>query len=158
MDIFRDMNINLQSVKDNLEQRVREDELGIPISSNNLLLNEKASNILKLAVLEARIYNTQQVEELHLLLAILHDHVKNGAQQVLENNNMKYDDVLSLLHAPHRTKIKDGIGLPDEDFEDEEESDPEAADARRQELQRRLDTLKQLIDARAEDYEDGAFC
>jgi len=122
MDIFRDMNINLQSVKDNLEQRVREDELGIPISSNNLLLNEKASNILKLAVLEARIYNTQQVEELHLLLAILHDHVKNGAQQVLENNNMKYDDVLSLLHAPHRTKIKDGIGLPDEDFEEEEDS------------------------------------
>ena len=79
MDIFRDLNINLQSVKSNLEQRVREDELSTPISSNNLLLNEKASNILKLAVLEARIDKTQQVEELHLLLAILHDHVKNGA-------------------------------------------------------------------------------
>ena len=88
MDIFRDLNINLQSVKSNLEQRVREDELSTPISSNNLLLNEKASNILKLAVLEARIDKTQQVEELHLLLAILHDHVKNGAQQVLENNNI----------------------------------------------------------------------
>ena len=45
-----------------------------------------------------------------------------------------------------------------EDFEEEEEPDPESADARRQELQRRLDTLKQLIDSRAEDYEDGAFC
>ena len=45
-----------------------------------------------------------------------------------------------------------------EDFEEEEEPDPESADARSQELQRRLDTLKQLIDARAEDYEDGAFC
>ena len=122
MDIFRDMNINLQSVKDNLEQRVREDELSTPISSNNLLLNEKASNILKLAVLEARIDKTQQVEELHLLLAILHDHVKNGAQQVLENNNMKYDDVLTLLHAPQHTQIKDGIGLPDEDFEEDEDS------------------------------------
>ena len=122
MDIFRDLNINLQSVKSNLEQRVREDELTTPISSNNLLLNEKASNILKLAVLEARIDKTQQVEELHLLLAILHDHVKNGAQQVLENNNMKYDDVLTLLHAPQHTQIKDGIGLPDEDFEEDEDS------------------------------------
>ena len=122
MDIFRDLNINLQSVKRNLEQRVREDELSTPISSNNLLLNEKASNILKLAVLEARIDKTQQVEELHLLLAILHDHVKNGAQQVLENNNMKYDDVLTLLHAPQHTQIKDGIGLPDEDFEEDEDS------------------------------------
>lgn len=122
MDIFRDLNINLQSVKSNLEQRVREDELSTPISSNNLLLNEKASNILKLAVLEARIDKTQQVEELHLLLAILHDHVKNGAQQVLENNNMKYDDVLTLLHAPQHTQIKDGIGLPDEDFEEDEDS------------------------------------
>ena len=45
-----------------------------------------------------------------------------------------------------------------EDFEEEEKPDPESADARSQELQRRLDTLKQLIDARAEDYEDGAFC
>ena len=73
-------------------------------------------------MLEARIDKTQQVEELHLLLAILHDHVKNGAQQVLENNNMKYDDVLTLLHAPQHTQIKDGIGLPDEDFEEDEDS------------------------------------
>ena len=55
IDVFRRLNINLQSVKIELEQKVRDDEIGMPIHTSDLVLNEKASNILKLAVLEARI-------------------------------------------------------------------------------------------------------
>ena len=55
IDLFHRLNLNLQSVKTELEQRVREDEIGVPIHTTDLVLNEKASNILKLAVLEARI-------------------------------------------------------------------------------------------------------
>ena len=101
---------------------MREDELGMPIHTSDLVLNEQASNILKLAVLEARIQRTDKVNEQHLLLAILHDQVKNGAKEVLEFNDMNYDDVLALLHAPQQTGISDGIGLPDEDYEEEEET------------------------------------
>ena len=82
-DVFRRLDINLSSVKTDLESRVREDEIGQPISTNELVLNEKASNILKLAVLEARIQRTTRVDEQHLLLAILHDQVDNGAKHVL---------------------------------------------------------------------------
>jgi ATPases with chaperone activity, ATP-binding subunit len=57
-DIFRRLDINLSSVKTDLESRVREDEIGMPINTSELVLNEKASNILKLAVLEARIQRT----------------------------------------------------------------------------------------------------
>jgi len=120
-DIFSRFNINLQSAKTELERKVRVDEIGMPIQASDLLLNEKANNILKLAVLEARIQRREQVEEQHLLLAILHDQVNNGAKEVLESNNMNYQDVLALLHAPQQTGISDGIGLPDEDFEEEEE-------------------------------------
>ena len=109
-------------VKTELETKVREDELGMPIHTSDLVLNEKASNILKLAVLEARIQRTDKVNEQHLLLAILHDQVKNGAKEVLEFNDMNYDDVLALLHAPQQTGVSDGIGLPDEDYEEEEET------------------------------------
>ena len=115
-DVFRRLDINLSSVKTDLESRVREDEVGQPISTNELVLNEKASNILKLAVLEARIQRTTRVDEQHLLLAILHDQVDNGAKHVLEMNNMNYEDTLTLL------SVKNGIGLPEEDYEEEETS------------------------------------
>ncbi len=122
IDIFHRLNLNLQSVKTELETKVREDELGMPIHTSDLVLNEKASNILKLAVLEARIQRIEKVNEQHLLLAILHDQVMNGAKEVLEFNDMNYDDVLALLHAPQQTGVSDGIGLPDEDYDEEEET------------------------------------
>ena len=114
--VLNRLNVNITSVKTELEQRVREDEIGMPINTSELVLNEKASNILKLAVLEARIQHTTRVDEQHLLLAILHDQVDNGAKHVLEMNNINYEDVMTLL------RVKDGIGLPDEDYEEEDES------------------------------------
>ena len=122
-DVFHRLAINTANVKTALESRVREDEIGMPINTNELVLNEKASNILKLAVLEARIQRTTRVDEQHLLLAILHDQVDNGAKIVLEMNNMNYEDTLALL------SVKNGIGLPDEDFEEEEE---QASNSQRQ--------------------------
>jgi ATP-dependent Clp protease ATP-binding subunit ClpC len=122
VDLFHRLNLNLQSVKTELEQRVRQDEIGIPIHTTDLVLNEKASNILKLAVLEARIQRTTKVDEQHLLLAILHDAVNNGAKQVLELNNMNYDDAMAMLYAPKNKEITNGIGLPDEEEEEFEET------------------------------------
>ena len=124
IDLFHRLNLNLQSVKTELEERVREDEIGMPIHTTDLVLNEKASNILKLAVLEARIQRTTKVDEQHLLLAILHDAVNNGAKQILELNNMNYEDAMAMLYAPKKNNITDGIGLPDEDEEDFEETTP----------------------------------
>ncbi|MBO6144590.1 MAG: ATP-dependent Clp protease ATP-binding subunit [Prevotella sp.] len=125
-DVFHRLDINLSSVKTELENRVREDELGMPITTSELVLNEKASNILKLAVLEARIQRSTRVDEQHLLLAILHDQVENGAKQVLELNNMNYEDALTLL------SVKNGIGLPEEDYEEEETDNTAAAGEKRQ--------------------------
>ena len=121
MNVFQRLGIDLQHLKTELEDRVRQDEIGMPIFTQQLVLNEKASNILKLAVLEARIQHTTRVEEQHLLLAILHDQTDTGAKQVLEMNNINYEDVLTLL------SVKNGIGLPDEDYEEEESSNASAS-------------------------------
>ena len=126
IDVFHRLNLNLQNIKTELENRVREDEINKPIYTHELVLNEKASNILKLAVLEARIQRTSKVDEQHLLLAILHDAVNNGAKQVLEINNMNYDDALAMLKAPLANGITNGIGLPDEDEEEYEETSSSA--------------------------------
>ena len=116
ISVFQRLDINLLSVKTELETRVREDEIGRPIYTQQLVLNDKASNILKLAVLEARLQRTTRVEEQHLLLAILHDQTETGAKQVLEMNNMNYEDALTLL------SVKNGIGLPEEDYEEEDDT------------------------------------
>ena len=124
-NIFHRLDVNLQSVKTELESRVREDELSEPIHTRDLVLNEKANNILKLAVLEARIQHTQLVDVEHLLLAILHDSVNNGAKEILEINNMTYEDTITYLKA-QAAPTRDGIGIPDEDEEDFEEGSANA--------------------------------
>ena len=116
--VFNRLKLNIQSVKTELEQKVRQDDITRPILTHELVLNEQASNILKLAVLEARIQRMTKVDEQHLLLAILHDQVDNGAKQILEFNNMNYEDVMTLLHTNQTTN---GIGLPEEDEEEYEE-------------------------------------
>ncbi len=121
LGLLKRMNVNADSVKAELEERVREDERTQPINTTELVLNDKASNILKLAVLEARVQHTQTVGVEHLLLAILHDQVDNGAKEVLEFNNVDYNDAITFLQKEARPTT-DGVGLPDED-EDEEEDD-----------------------------------
>ncbi|MBR3727084.1 MAG: ATP-dependent Clp protease ATP-binding subunit, partial [Prevotella sp.] len=124
-NVFQRLDVNLQSVKTELEMRVREDEINQPIHTRDLVLNENANNILKLAVLEARIQHTQLVDVEHLLLAILHDSVNNGAKQILEFNNMTYEDTITYLRA-QTASTQDGIGLSDENEEDYEENKSEA--------------------------------
>ena len=124
VDVFNRLRLNLQSVKTQLEQKVRRDQLEMPINTQELVLNERASNILKLAVLEARIQHMTKVDEQHLLLAILHDQTANGAKQILEYYNMNYEDVMSLMRSTTDNQntsfnTQNGIGLPD-DEEDEE--------------------------------------
>ena len=127
IDLFNRLELNLQTLKTELEMRVREDEISEPIHTTDLVLNEKASNVLKLAVLEARIQRATKINEQHLLLAILHDIANNGAKQVLEQNNMTYDDAMAILFAPKQTNVSNGIGLPDEEEEEFETTSGKSA-------------------------------
>ena len=120
--LFQRMNINLTDVKNELEDKVRQDVITEAIIDSELVLNEQASNILKLAVLEARIQHTQMVDVQHLILAILHDQVNNGAKEVLEGNHMTYEDTLTYLKTQKSSNAKpsDSFGMPDEEEEEEE--------------------------------------
>lgn len=119
LEIMVRLNIDYKNIKTKLEDRVRNDDpLPYPAASE-LVLNERASNILKLSVLEARLQHMQKVDEQHLLLAILHDNANNGAKQVLEMNEIFYDDAKALLLNKQNKEIESALGLPEED-EDEE--------------------------------------
>ncbi len=120
IDLIKYHHCDIGTFKEALEKKVRENEFNQPIHTSELVLNEKASNILKLAVLEARLQRTQMVDVQHLILAILHDQVNNGAKEVLELNNMNYEDTLLFLRKPI-SPVKSGLELPDE-YEDDMES------------------------------------
>ena len=86
-------------VKKKLEQKVVD---YYPIENSidkEVNLNEKASNILKLAVLEARLQRKQKVDEHHLLLAMLHDSTNNGAKETMESANMNYNKAKNMLKS-----------------------------------------------------------
>jgi ATP-dependent Clp protease ATP-binding subunit ClpC len=124
-DLFNHLDINLQTLKSSLEQKVREYELSQPLLTSELVLNENASNILKLAVLEARTEHTQMVDVQHLFLAILHDQTDDGAREILEFNNMNYDDARLMLQQ--KNGVRDGLGFPDDEEDDEELSNQEGS-------------------------------
>lgn len=134
MSIFQRLNVDINHVKNDLETMVRENEINQPITHDELVLNERANSILKLAVLEARTQHTQTVDVQHLLLAILHDQVDNGAKQVLEDNNMNYEDTLTCLKAM-TSPTTNGIGLPDEDEYDEEPGSTQGSNGQHQDTQ-----------------------
>ena len=97
-------------VKKKLEQKVVD---YYPIENSidkEVNLNEKASNILKLAVLEARLQRKQKVDEHHLLLAMLHDSTNNGAKETMESANMNYNKAKNMLKSIEDNQ-NDGISI-----------------------------------------------
>lgn len=115
-DVLRQLNIKKEDIKTSLEMRVQENEDVLsPLHAQDLLLDEHASNILKLAVLEARLQHEEHVDQQHLLLAILHDKGNNGAKQILEERSVSYDNVLSMFTA---LKTNDALQLPEDEEED----------------------------------------
>lgn len=123
IDLLHRLNVDIPRIKDELEQRVRANTPAVSDNKNvvnDIILNDQASNILRLAVLEARIQQTSVVDTQHVLLAILHDQIDNGAKIVLEANHVDYEQVAKQLQKKPTT---DDIGLPDEDEEDFNEGD-----------------------------------
>ena len=112
-DILSQANIDMQSIKHDLEMQVRENDFTQPLNTQELVLNTQASNILKLAVLEARMQSTNTVEEQHLLLAILHDQANNGAKIILESNSISYEVGIFRKESPDQCALGDCRGKTD---------------------------------------------
>ena len=117
-DLFTRLHLNTNAIKQQLEERVRENNTGRMLLSSEMLLNDQANNILRLAVLEARLQRAQTVDIPHLFLAILHDNVDNGAKQVLEDNDVNYELAAAALQKKANNTV-DGVGMPDEDEDDD---------------------------------------
>ncbi len=124
--VFQKFNVSQEALKTQIEEKLqRTENVFPPVQSSELMLNENASNILKLAVLEARQQHQQTIDEHHLLLAILHDRTNNTAKQLLEERHIDYNNVLNLTKET-QPQPQNALQLPEED---EEEYDSTKANA-----------------------------
>ena len=114
--LFERLKIDESSVKRALESQVKTGDTDATQVDSEIVLDQQASNILRLAVLEARVLHEEIVEVQHLILAILHDHSDNGAKEILEKNKMEYVDVLTFIKAEdEKDKVPaDSLDVPNE--------------------------------------------
>lgn len=120
--ILTQMNIDTNKVKSDLENKVRLQDNAENMSGYSPELDEKASNILKLSVLEARLQHVQMVGLEHIILAILHDKTQNGAKEILETYGINYNNSVKSLTQSNNYSIggnvpQGGIGLSEEDLD-----------------------------------------
>ena len=108
--MMQSMNVDLKDMKQQLEQNVAAGN-NDHSTSDSIELSEQASNILKLAILQARLMATETVSEMHLLLAILHDPRNNGAKNILEERKITYDQVMEYSKKQADNITKNGIGM-----------------------------------------------
>ncbi len=118
-ELFNQWKVDIDSLKKEIEKKIQEQTTDTAVPVPDMLLNEQANNILKLAVLEARLQHAQTEDTPHLLLAILHDSSDNGAKKVLEDSGINYNNTVSMLQQC-TSQTKNGIGMADEDEMDED--------------------------------------
>ena len=157
-DFLTIMDIDMDNMKESLEEKIHQDDYERVLASSDLYLNEQASNILKLAVLEARVQHMQIVDEQHLLLAMLHDQTGNGVKRILEDNNMTYKDALAYFQKKE-SQTKDGIDFPEEDEEEDvvpTDSNDEKQTASQTKTTKKTGGKTPVIDAFATDLTQAA--
>lgn len=110
------LSVDLRGVKRDLEQALQagpqEEDNGL--TEQKLEMNESASRLLRLSVLEARLQRCEKVDTEHVLLAILKEN-SNMVTKILKDDNINYQTVLKQLS---RGNVM-GFGLNDDEDDDD---------------------------------------
>lgn len=114
-EFLKHLNINYTSLKETVEHRIIDEYRYESASDSEISLTEQASNILRLAVLEARLQHSHMVDVHHVLLAILHDKAHTAAKEILNDNNIKYEDMQNYLAQKTNSGPVDGLFMSDDD-------------------------------------------
>ena len=115
IEILFNLQINLQDIKNQLETIVKNNAENDTTYDENISFNDKASKVLKLCILEAKLLRNIAADSEHILLAIMK--VKdNTAFHVLESNGVTYEKIkLTLQPDTHA-----GLGFSEDEDEDED--------------------------------------
>ena len=121
VSILQSLYVDLKKLKLILEDELR-GQVVSPVRENffgsDKDLDKKASKVMKLSILEAKLLKSPEVDTEHVLLAIMKDN-ENKAAEILESQEVTYRKVMDRL-VPHKEEPKDGLDFGEED-EDEDD-------------------------------------
>ena len=121
VSILQSLYVDLKKLKLILEDELR-GQIASPVRENffgsDKDLDKKASKVMKLSILEAKLLKSPEVDTEHVLLAIMKDN-ENKAAEILESQEVTYRKVMDRL-VPHKEEPKDGLDFGEED-EDEDD-------------------------------------
>lgn len=121
VSILQSLYVDLKKLKLILENELR-GQVASPVRENffgsDKDLDKKASKVMKLSILEAKLLKSPEVDTEHVLLAIMKDN-ENKAAEILESQEVTYRKVMDRL-VPHKEEPKDGLDFGEED-EDEDD-------------------------------------
>ncbi|GHT80413.1 ATP-dependent Clp protease ClpC [Bacteroidia bacterium] len=98
IDVLNALNVNLKKLKQNIENKVRNDEPLAPDEAENLTLLKSAEQALKMQYQEARMLKSTTVDAVHLLLAIAKDKPTLGSK-ALEALDVDYEKLVAAING-----------------------------------------------------------
>ncbi|MDR2117969.1 MAG: ATP-dependent Clp protease ATP-binding subunit [Tannerellaceae bacterium] len=127
--ILHELNVSISDVKKNIEQDIRNIYNVEDVGDSNLAVSKTSERVLRMSLLEARMFKSEETGTEHLLLAILKEEF-NMAAKILSEAGVTYNSVYNQLAntldmhpldevCEEMEEISNGY-TDDEDEEDEE--------------------------------------
>ncbi|MGL4851038.1 MAG: ATP-dependent Clp protease ATP-binding subunit [Phocaeicola sp.] len=111
------LQLDLKELRTEVERRLHDAMEEVQILDHQINFDSKANRVLKLAILEAKLYKSETVDVEHLLLAMIR--LKdNFISQIMEEKGIDYDKMLDALRLKSDTRA--GFGFAEEDDDEEE--------------------------------------
>ncbi|MCH5175159.1 MAG: ATP-dependent Clp protease ATP-binding subunit [Prevotellaceae bacterium] len=107
--------VNIPNIKDVLEKSIRDE--GQTLLSTDIALNQKSTNVMRLAILEARLMKSEESDAEHVLLAIMKQN-DNLVARVLHDCDVTYEELYNSFTSQTATQPKNDIDYDEEDDED----------------------------------------
>ena len=124
--LLQELHTDLLTIKKKIESEIRNSSESDDMALNDIAINKKTERILRMSMLESRLFKSEETGTEHLLLAILKEDL-NIAAQILNDKGITYHSIFNKLvsllgmHDTEVDDVRDGY-TDDEDDNEEEES------------------------------------
>jgi ATP-dependent Clp protease ATP-binding subunit ClpC len=128
IQLLQDLDIDIRDIKRNIEQNIRNIYEREYVSENEIVISKTSERVLRMSLLEARLFKSKETQTEHLLLAILKEEF-NTAAKILGEAGITYDAVYDRLASDQNIdplseeyeEIRDGY--TDDDGDDDDDDD-----------------------------------
>ncbi len=124
MEVLSQLKVDLTTLQRRLEQAARTENAEVPYSTDDMALDQTASRIVKLSVLESVVTKSETIDPEHLLLGILREG-NNAASKALVEQHVTYPELMHALYPEMEPQDGYGFTEDEEDEDDAEEGDIE---------------------------------